>query len=95
VEKLILIDSKLFINPNKVFAPRNYSKYIKVENSKFSWDQEIKNFNVPFLIKILGESSQLETLKLSLKEETISSYIQMITQPGIFPKLKHLKVTFE
>lgn len=50
---------------------------------------------MPSLIKILGESSELEILKLSLNQETISSYTQMITQPSIFPKLKHFKVTFE
>ena len=94
VEKLIVIDSSLVINPDKVFAPKDYAKYIKIKNSKFSWGQEIKNFNVPSLIKYLGESSVLETLNLCLNEEKFSSYTQMITQPDIFPKLKHLKVIF-
>lgn len=35
VEKLIVIDSKLVISPDKVFAPKDYAKYIKIKNSKF------------------------------------------------------------
>ena len=35
VEKLIVIDSKLKIDPDKVFAPKDYAKYIKIKNSTF------------------------------------------------------------
>jgi hypothetical protein len=94
VEKLIVIDSKLAIDPNKVFAPKDFAKYIKIKNSTFIWRGQTNNFNVPALIKYLGESSVLETLNLSLNEEKFSSYTQMVTQPDIFPKLKHLKVIF-
>jgi hypothetical protein len=96
IEKLIIMDSQLYIIPNTVFAPKEYAKYIKIKNSTFYHYSggPINNFNVPSLIKYLGESSVLETLNLCLNEEKFSSYTQMITQPDIFPKLKHLKVIF-
>jgi hypothetical protein len=36
VEKLIVIDSKLWFHPDRVFAPKEYAKYLKIKNSKFS-----------------------------------------------------------
>jgi hypothetical protein len=35
IEKLIVIDSNLRIQPDKKFAPKDYAKYIKIKNSKF------------------------------------------------------------
>ena len=79
IEKLIIMDSQLYIIPNTVFAPKEYAKYIKIKNSKFEWDEQINNFNVPSIIKFIGGSSVLQALNLCINEENISSYTQLIT----------------
>lgn len=74
VKKLIIKDSNLCIDQSKVFHPKNYAKYLKIKNSKFSFQRQTYNMDLPFIINQFGESPLIETLNLCLQQENIDAY---------------------